>query len=308
MNGSGADPPRAAYDVSAIIVNHNGAALLPRCLAALRDATSSLDVQIVIVDNGSTDGSVDLPSLGDEHTTVLRLGANLGFARSNNLGAAAATGRNWLLLNTDCFLMPNAVEILVSRLEHERSCAVVGPRLINADGTLQPSAHNFPSPLVFFVEQSHLWKALRHVPAVRVSLASPHARSVQVDWLAGACLVLRPGAFREVGGFDERFFMYSEETDLCMRLHKHGYTVMLEPRAQAVHLGGGSSLDPTLVVTFFESLYLFYRLHFSRRRRLALQCIVKALALIRIAQVRLRRRVTADARVWMEVWREVAGL
>src|SRR5688500_18204995 len=213
---------RADCVLSIIIVNYNGTAVLPRCLEALARDVPGVPTELIIVDNGSTDGSVDsIPDVGMPSRLILA-GRNLGFAAANNLGAKAASGSYLLLVNTDCFVHPGLSGRLLSRLQMEPSAAVVGPRLLNTDGSLTPSCHNFPSPPVFFLEQTSLWRLLRHVPAAsaRLMIAGDHSSQREVDWVSGACMMISREAFESAGGFDERFFFYWEESDLCMRLRK----------------------------------------------------------------------------------------
>lgn len=271
--------------VSVVIVNYNGRRYLADCLKALR-YTDDLDIEVIVVDNGSTDGSLDLLAQdGRTSLKVIRAKLNLGFGRANNLGASVARGKYYLLLNTDCFLRPGALETLVTVLEERPGVGIVGPRLLNANGTLQPSCHNFPLPTVLFLEQSLLWKLLVGIPFLRdrFLIASPHDRERRVDWMAGACLLVRAEAYRAAGGFDERYFFYWEETDLCLRITQLGWGVLFEPRAQAVHLGGGSSSNPDLLILFFKSLYLFYRKHYNPPRLLLARSIIRLMSLIKVA-------------------------
>ena len=304
------------YDISAIIVNYNGAALLPRCISALREDAGSRRVEIVVVDNASTDGSADLPCLNGSNVRVIRLEENVGFGRANNIGAEVASGTHLLLLNIDCFVRPGLIDVLAARLDGDGGCAVAGPRLLNPDGTLQPSCHNFPTPAVLFLEQSLLWKALRRMPLLRhrLHIASPHNRPEEADWLLGACMLVRAEAYYEVGGFDPAYFFYWEEADLCMRLQKAGWAVAFEPRAQAVHLGGGSTSNPAMLLYFFKSLFLFYSRHYSPSSLRRAKRIVRLMAWFKAARSRAmvslgiakgadRRRERANAGLWARVAR-----
>ncbi|HUP27449.1 MAG TPA: glycosyltransferase family 2 protein [Chloroflexia bacterium] len=299
-------------DISAIIVNYNGGRYLAECLQALRAASGGLSVETIIVDNGSTDESVNtLAQAEHAGTTVIQAGRNLGFGRANNLGAAQASGRDYLLLNTDCFLRAGSLEALIAALEGTPGCGIVGPRLLNSDGTLQPSCHNFPSPLVLFIEQSLLWKLLRRLPLINelLFIASGHKSKKPVDWLAGACLLVRSELYKALGGFDERFFFYWEEADLCLQVKEQGWTVLFEPGAEAVHLGGGSTTNPNLLVQFFRSLYLFYRKHYSRRQLLAARAVTRVMALFKAARLlrpkadENRHASLSEAAAWVRVFR-----
>jgi len=279
-------------DLSVVIVNYNSAHLLRPCFSALHEAADCLSMETIVVDNGSTDGSLDMLRGELKPTRLINAGRNLGFSRANNLGARYARGRYLLLLNTDCFLRPGSLRKLVNMLDAVPDVGAVGPRLLNSDGSLQPSCHNFPNPLVFFLEQSSLWKLLQRAPFLRdrIYIASSHGRTVAVDWLVGACMLLRAEAFAQVDGFYERFFFYWEETDLCMRLWQRGWKVLFEPSAQAVHLGGGSSGssgssgNPELRVEFFRSLYRFYRKHYPAYSLAIARAIVRLMALYKAAR------------------------
>lgn len=287
-----------APDLSAIIVNYNSGALLPACVAALRGAAGPLRLEIIVVDNGSTDGSLDALHGAAAADRVIHAGANLGFSRANNLGCAAARADYYLLLNTDCFVAPGLPGALLRRLHRDPWTAVVGPRLYNRDGTLQPSCHNFPNPLVLALEQSLLWRPLRRVPpgAHRLLIAGTHRRARPVDWLSGACLLVRARAFSGVGGFDEAFFFYWEEADLCRRLRGQGWNIWFEPAARALHLGGGSSQNPALLGQFFTSLDRFYRKHYSAPQRLLARLVIDAMALFKAGRAALGTRPRAAGR------------
>jgi N-acetylglucosaminyl-diphospho-decaprenol L-rhamnosyltransferase len=307
----------APCGVSVIVVNYNSGPMLVSCLRALTAATGSIRTETIVVDNGSTDESVRA-ALESEFrpNRIIELGRNLGFARANNVGARTAQGSYFLLLNTDCFLCPGALEVLVRRLESEPRTAVVGPRLLNSDGSLQRSTHNFPSPLTFFLEQSNLWRLLASWPQAgeRVLIAGDHSRPRSVDWLLGACFLVRRDAFTQVGGFDPGFFFYWEEADLCMRLREETWKVAFEPGAEAVHLGGASSSSLQLRIHFFRSLYRFYRKHFRPDQLVLTRAMARILALLKAAQMAItamaRRggrldpaHLRAEVRSWLAVTR-----
>ncbi|MGA7730443.1 MAG: glycosyltransferase family 2 protein [Chloroflexia bacterium] len=305
-------PARQLYEVSAIIVNYNGAELLPRCIEALRRAAVA-PLQIIVVDNGSTDQSSAL--CARHNVSLVRLRRNVGFARANNIGIRHAQGKHYLFLNTDCFLKEGAIEALAHRLASNPGVAVVGPRLLNADGTLQRTCHNFPSPLIFFLEQTMLWRLLRYFPGLRdrVQIASDHAHARPVDWLLGACLLVRGEAFAEARGFDEDFFFYWEEADLCKRLSNLGRQTVFEPAAEGVHLGGASSANPRLLAIFYGSLYRFYRKHFATRQLLVTRALARVIALLKAARLsvlwvtlRARGRKTGAVNQELAAWLEVA--
>jgi len=308
------------YELSVVIVNYNGAALLPRCLSALGAAVDGLRVQTIVVDNGSTDGGVERLDAGTTPAEVVRLGRNHGFACAANVGLRHARGRYHLLLNTDCFVAPGLPQALIELLDADPGIAVAGPKLLNPDGTLQPSCHNDPHPLVLFLEQSLLWRPLRHVPIARdlLQVAGPHARRREVDWLSGACLLLRPAALDAVGAFDDGFYFYWEEADLCRRLRRGGWRVAFEPDARATHIGGGSGGGPVLERQFFASLYRYYDKHYARYHLSLARAIVRLMALYKAARAGAaylrdmadpagRRAAATDLRGWLAVWGDARG-
>jgi GT2 family glycosyltransferase len=185
--------------------------------------------------------------------------------------------------------------------------------VLNADGTLQRTCHNFPSPLVFFLEQTSLWRLAARLPywRDRLQLAGDHDRARDADWLLGACLLVRGEAFQQAGGFDESFFFYWEESDLCKRLRNAGWRVVFEPAGEAVHLGGASSKDPVYLVQFFLSLYRFYSKHYSRQQLIITRAIVRLMGLLKAGRSCGKAllageqseagKAYASARTWLKV-------
>jgi GT2 family glycosyltransferase len=305
---------KRAFDLSAVIVNYNSGEVLPHCLSSLKEACANLNLEIVVVDNGSRDGSLAWVTQ-QEGVRVVPLQRNVGFSRGNNIGASKARGAHYLFLNTDCFMFEGSLRVLMERLNSDRSIAVVGPRLLNADGTLQRTCHNFPSPLVFFLEQTMLWRLMVRLPYARerLQIASDHARTRDVDWLLGACLLVRGEALHQAGGFDEGFFFYWEEADLCRRLADLGWRVVFEPAGEAVHLGGASSQGSLLLVHFFRSLYRFYRKHYTGHQLTMTRSIVRLMAFFKAGRLYVKthlpqdrdqaKALTAAMRAWLQIAR-----
>jgi GT2 family glycosyltransferase len=292
-------PQNDDYDLSVVIVNHNGRAVLSRCLEAIEESADGLRIASIVVDNASQDGSPDLPCCLKENVRVVSLDKNVGFAEANNIGAGAAQGKYYLLLNTDCFVEPGLFRALIKCLDEHPETAIVGPRLLNEDGSLQPSCHNFPSPLVFLLEQSMLWRLFNYLPSRAgdlLHIAGKHSKSREVDWLSGACMLVRPTAFNEVGGFDSRFFFYWEEADLCMKLKQRGWKTRFEPSARAIHLGGGSTKDAAMLLHFFRSLYRFYGKHYSRRQIVVMRAIVRLMSILKAARLSISSLPGSDSR------------
>lgn len=225
--------------VSAVVVSYNSRQYLGECLQSLR-AEGVAD--IVVVDNASADGSVAAVQACDPDAVVVQTGANLGFGTAANRGAELATGDYLLVLNPDTIAEPGVVKALAEALDRDPGLGAAGPRIENLDGTLYPSAREFPD---LAVAAGHaflglVWPANRFTRRYRM-LDWDHSRAADVDWVSGAFMLVRRSAFDAVGGFDERYFMYVEDVDLCWRLGQAGWRVGYEPAGRVVHALGGSS-------------------------------------------------------------------
>ena len=226
--------------MSAVVVNFNTRELLERCLTDLR-VQDGVDVQTIVVDNASTDGSVEMVRDRFPHVELIELEENAGFGRANNIAFDRCRGKYVLLLNSDAFLAPGALAELVGVARQHPRAAVVGPRLHNLDGTLQRSAWPFPNAARLLLEAFGLHRPLRRLGVLEDLGTWAHDQERSVDFLIGACLLVRADALAEVGGFDEGFWLYGEEADLQRRLAARGWNVVFTPRAVATHVGGASS-------------------------------------------------------------------
>jgi N-acetylglucosaminyl-diphospho-decaprenol L-rhamnosyltransferase len=221
-------------EVSAVVVSYNSTADLPDCLRSLR---SEGVADVVVVDNDSSDGSVEVAHAVDPEAKVVQTGANLGFGTAANRGVAMATGDHLLILNPDTVVEPGTVKALSEALDRDPGLAAVGPRLENVDGSLYPSVRRFPDLMVAF-GHAFLGLVWPRNPATRRyrMLDWDHDQpSASVDWVSGACVLVRRSAFDMVGGFDEEYFMYVEDVDLCWRLGQAGWRIGYEPAGRVVH-------------------------------------------------------------------------
>jgi len=235
-----APAPAWTDEVSVVIVSYNTGGLLSRCLGSLHDQ-EGVKLQTIVVDNGSSDGSAQMVRTRFPEVELIELGDNTGFAHANNVAFERCRGRYVLLLNPDAFLHPGALRELISAAERHPEAAVVGPRLLNSDGTLQRSAWPFPRASRLLLEALGLHRPLRRLGLLEDLGTWDHSEEREVDFLIGACLLLRHDALVEVGGFDERFWLYGEEADLQLRLAHRRRSVILAPAALATHLGAASS-------------------------------------------------------------------
>lgn len=233
-------------DVSVIVVTWNARDHIDSCLdAVLGGGGAGVDLEVIVVDNASTDDTVTHVQQRFPGVRVVETGRNGGMAAGNNAGMAAATGRAFLLLNSDAFLHDGALRTLLDRLVDEPpdQVAAVAPRLQNVDGSPQRSIRGFPTPWRYATEFFFL---RRLAPDSRMLNAfygggfDDH-RPGRVDWVTGACLLVPREAVDAVGLMDEAYFMYGEEVDWLHRMRVAGRHVMWEPGAVATHVGGGSA-------------------------------------------------------------------
>jgi len=251
--------------VSIIIPTWDTRDLLAACLTSIARSTHGLCVEIIVVDNGSVDGTAQMLRAQFPSVRVVSNSENLGFGRAANQGAAASATAQLLFLNTDTELMSDAVHALLRVVEAQPHAGIVGAQLRNADGTFQGSYARFPSLWREVLVLSGLGRWLRgqHYPSCGPDDdQGPQA----VDWVGGACLLARKSAFEAVGGFDDSFFMYGEEVDLCYRMRRAGWQVWYQPAARVVHVGGASSAgQPTeREAQLYRGRVHFFRKHHGR--------------------------------------------
>jgi GT2 family glycosyltransferase len=231
------------YDLSVVIVSFNTVSILRDCLVALRKASDGLFVETIVVDNNSSDGSPEMVASEFPEVCLIENKENRGFAAANNQAISRAEGRYIVLLNSDAMLHPNALRIALWKMESNPEVGIAGAQLVGQDGSWQPSARSFPSPLNDFLTLTGLsarFPKSRFFGRVDRTYADPREES-QVDWVPGAFSIVRYEALEQVGAFDEDFFLYYEEVDLCRRFKAAGYKVYYWPEIVVVHLGGESS-------------------------------------------------------------------
>jgi hypothetical protein len=243
-------------DVSVIVISFNTRDLLHACLASV---TRCHAAEVIVVDNGSSDGSVAMVQREYPAVRLIASAQNLGFVRANNLALRQATGMHLLLLNPDAELLPGALEELQDFLDAHERAAIVGPQLQYPDGSLQHAAFRFPTLLqTYFEFFPHPARLLASGLNGRYPTASYRGSPFQADFVLGACLLARREAVEHVGLLDESYFMYCEEMDWCWRFRRAGWSVWCDPRARVVHHEAQSSRQ-----TRWESYVEKWR---SRRR------------------------------------------
>lgn len=259
----------SAPEIAAIIVNYNAGAELERALRSIADDLADHAWEGVVVDNASIDGSGAAVDAFAANVRLARNSTNVGFARAVNQGLAATSAPHVLIMNPDCRLMAGAAGTLRAILDAHPQCAIVGPRILNPDGSMQGSARGDPDMLTgLFGRTTLLRKLSPFLPIAKRNIVVDEAlrggeESVIVDWLSGACMLARREALDAVEGFDERFFLYWEDADLCRRLRARGYHIRYVPGATAIHRVGQSSRTARVsaIRAFHESAYLYYARH-----------------------------------------------
>lgn len=260
-----ADSRQPTAVLSVILVSRDTRALTLRCLEAVGRSLAGAGVpwETILVDNASGDGTVDVVRAAFPDVRIIEAGGNRGFAAGCNLGLRAADGRAVLFLNPDTEPVDDALPRLLATLEADPTLGLVGPALRYPDGTPQSSRRRFPTPLTPFLESTLIqryWSRNRVLDHYYL-VDRPDDVRQDVDWLSGACLLARWEALAAIGGFDEGFFMYSEELDLCARLRAAGWRIAYEPAATVIHHEGASSAQavPYRHLNFNTSKVRFYR-------------------------------------------------
>lgn len=277
----------SGVDISIIIVSWNVRDLLRRALECVYATVQRTSFEIIIVDNCSHDGSVEMIREQFPDVQLVVNTENSGFGRANNQAAALAKGRYLLLLNPDAFVHEQTIDRLAEFLDTHPDVGAVGPRLRYEDGQLQRSCTAFPTVL------TELWMATgldRAFPQHRVFghywLTYWDMNDTrEVDSIMGACLLLRRTAIDKIGLFDEQFFMYSEEVDLCYRLQAAGWKNLFLHEVEATHIWGGSARQvpaETFFLRLVRSRMQFFRKHYSRRVVVGYKAVIGLSALLRV--------------------------
>jgi GT2 family glycosyltransferase len=249
--------------LSIVIVTFNSAADITRCLESLTTAPPRTSHEIIVVDNASSDGTADLIRAQWPQVRVVDAGGNIGFARANNLGIRLASGPLVLLLNPDTVVNGTAVDGLTACLDQHPGIAAVGPRIVDGRGRPELSWGPMMSPLAEARQKLLVVGHARGWAVVSAAVDRRTAQSRDVDWVSGACLMARRADLQAIGLFDERFFLYTEDVDLCARLRAHGQRVHFLASVRIVHHRGRSGASaPSATRTAYRRSHLaFYEKH-----------------------------------------------
>ncbi len=289
--------------IAVAVVNHNTCGYLRQCLVSV---LAEEPVEAIVVDMGSTDESAEMVRR-DFPAVRLHVVANTGYGAGANVALTAAQAEYVLVLNADTRLQRGALAALVDYLAEHPQVAVVGPRVVSEAGAVEHTGRRFQTPLELLLQESGLH--------MLVDARRGHRSPQRVDWVLGAALALRRDAVLSVGGFDESYFMYGEEVDLCLRLRQAGWETHYAPVATVFHVGGASTSQrrPEMAAQYVRSTILLYRRHRGRWET-GLARIVLALALaarlirdsIRLL-IRRRQAQRQDLVERIEAWRRGLG-
>jgi GT2 family glycosyltransferase len=223
--------------ISVVIVCTNERDLLRTCLSSILGSPPREPLELIVVDNASDDGSAEMVKEAFPSVRIITNEQRLGFAPNNNIGMRETSGRYLLLINSDAWVQPGAIDKLAAFMDANRQVGICGPRILNPDGSLQLSCRKFPTV------RSVL---MRRIPPVRWLLPEriltehmmedwDHGSDRTVDWLLSACLLVRRKAVDEVGMMDDAYFLYAEDVDWCWRMWQQGWEVYYVPEAEAFH-------------------------------------------------------------------------
>ena len=266
-------------DISVVILSWNDKQYLEVCLRSLLDARLSRTMEIIVVDNASTDGSPEMVEALFPAVKIIRNAENLGFSKGNNVGVKASRGKYVYLLNSDVKVFVGCLDALADYLDQNPRVGMVGPKILNRDLTHQSSCRRFPTLWNNFCEVAGLAKVFagsRIFSGEHMFYFKGH-RLMDVDVLVGCFWTIRREAVNEFGLLDEGFFMFAEDLDWCKRFWEAGWRVVFYPEAQAIHYRGGSSTKKDavwLALTQQRSVLRYWKKHYSAAAGFGIRCLV----------------------------------
>jgi len=297
-----------SIDLSIIVVACSVRELIDECFTAVKNSKDSLRKEIIYVDNGSQDDTVSMVREKFPQVVIVESPINLGFIRANNLGYPKARGKYLLLLNSDAFIGPHSLQETYDFMEQHPDCGVLGPRLVDRAGVMQPSARYFPTPWNLFLE---------HIGLVRNSISwlkgiddmhKDHSQIFECDWVPGCFLLTRKQIIDELEFFlREDFFMYFDDPDLCLRIKRKGWKVFYYPN-DVIHLGGINSAKLTEVTERgrqtekynLESEFLYFRKNYN-----VFYVVADFLVIVLVACQRSLKRVFRKGLPIKKIWARV---
>jgi len=269
-------------ELSIIIVNWNTRDLLAECLQSLISTIHESPYEIWVVDNASTDDSLPMLSKSFPSVNIIANTENVGFARANNQAMEKSTGEFMLLFNSDAVALPGSIQAMLQLAKNNPQIGIVGALLKNTNGSFQASHTPFPTLWQEFLILTGIGRRLfgyyypSRGPEIEIGPQS-------VDYIEGACMLVRRQAYQIIGGIDERYFMYAEEVDWCQSMQESDWEVWYQPKAEIIHHGGGSSLGRRTrrEGDLYQSRVLFFSKHYGKNRTRALKAMIYTITTIK---------------------------
>lgn len=265
--------------LSVIIVNWNTVDLTVQAIRSVFDQTSNFAYEVVVIDNHSSDNSVEKIKKIFPQVIILENKENFGFGRANNQGMKIAKGEYLFLLNSDTVVLDGAINKLVQYLDTNRDVMMVGPRLLNADKTFQHACRrNLPTPMSAFYHLFGFVKFFKKNKVVNFykKYSDDPECTEPVQAISGAAMMFRKEVYEKIGGFDEHFFMYGEDLDFCKRIYDNSWKTVYVSTAKIIHFGGSSSSKRRIksLINFYDAMWLYYKKHFVKNKNVFLTGIV----------------------------------
>ncbi len=295
-------------DLSIIIINWNTRSLLSNCLQSIQDTVTDLAIEVIVVDNASEDGSINMVQQSFPHVKTIANPENVGFVHANNQALQLCKGHYVLLLNSDTKVLPNALDEAVRFMDEHPNAGITGVRLLNPDGSFQASYTPFPTLWREFLILSGLGRWL--IRSAFPSYGPQTEKGAQriEGYLEGAYLMTRRKAIEQIGELDERIFMYAEDVDWCYRFHQAGWEIWYLPQSPIIHYGGQSSKQRRgqMEAELYRSRVYFFRKHYGTTAARSLKILIYAMTLVKIGLHSLLRFVSKErAGRTITTWQEL---
>ncbi len=271
-------------DLSILIVNYKNSATLPDCLNSIYKTVQDLEFEVILVDNDSADEDLQTVQENFPQVHLIKNTANLGFAKANNQAAKVSKGKTLLFLNPDTRLTENAAQAMIAQLKPDSKIGAIGPKVLNRDGSLQYSCRTFPTVWTgLFNRYSLLSRFFPNNKHTRRYLMTDydHEESREVDWVSGCCMMVPKSVFLEVGGFDEKYFLFNEDVDLCHTLKHRGYKTLYFPPARIYHdiTSSNRKVPPQIILKRHLGMSHYIEKHFTGNP--ALKPLIHAMIAVR---------------------------
>ncbi|MDD5772642.1 MAG: glycosyltransferase family 2 protein [bacterium] len=288
------------------IVNWNTKELLKNCLESIFQNYSGNDYEVIVVDNNSNDGSIEMLEKCFPRVKKIKNEYNAGFGKANNQAMAVCEGEYILILNPDIVIKKGSLEKMLDFLEKNESAGAAGAKLLNPDGTVQMKGfyRKFPSLMQILLFKSVLYKIFRHFEGIssRYFEYQDINNLHEVDQIPGACILVKREVYKKIGGFDEEYFIWYEDVDWCYRMKKAGWKLYYLPEAEITHYGGQSFLNIDTgekIVLFYTSLLKYFKKNLPQKDYfLARSIIISNFMIVNILQILLYPFAINKRKVW----------